>query len=113
MTIEALRLSLQKPCPLDNGQFQPRTDLSTKFTAPLSNLGALEALPPEVIHLVFNTIDLQSLTAFRAISWGARALVDSFSPYNAIFQYFPDALRALLSTQMAVHFTAQDILEAL
>jgi hypothetical protein len=105
--------SLQRHCPLDNGRLWPRTVLDAKYTASLSNIGDLEALPLEIIHSTFIMLDLQSLTDFRAISWRARALVDSFAPYSAIVQHAPDALRALLSTHMAVHFTAQDIFEAL
>jgi hypothetical protein len=56
---------------------------------------------------------LQSLTDFRVISWRARALVNSFQPYSKIAHYSPDALRALLSTRMAIYFTAQDIFDAL
>lgn len=105
--------SLQRHCPLDNGRLQQRTFLEAKSTASLSNIGDLEALPSEIIHSIFNVLDLQSLTDFRAISWRARALLDGFPPYNAIVQHSPDALRALLSTHMAVHFTAQDIFAAL
>ena len=105
--------SLQKHCPLDNGRLQRNAIEGANGPASLSNIGNLEFLPLEVIHSIFNMIDLQSLTDFRAISWRARALVDSLSPYKAIIQHCPDALRALLSTQMAIHFTAQDIFHAL
>ncbi|APA07107.1 hypothetical protein sscle_02g018770 [Sclerotinia sclerotiorum 1980 UF-70] len=40
-------------------------------------------------------------------------LVDSVPEYNSIVKHCPDALRALLSTRMAVHFTASHIFEAL
>ena len=105
--------SLQRHCPLDNGRLQQSTVFEAKCTASTSNIGDLEALPIEIIHSVFNILDLQSLTNSRAISWRARALVDSFPPYNAIVKHSPDALRALLSTHMAIHFTAQDIFDAL
>ncbi len=102
--------SLQRHCPLDNDRLLPH---DAKTPASLSNIGVLETLPPEIIHSIFKILDLQCLTDFRAVSWCARALVDSIPPYNAIVQHSPDALRALLSTHMAVHFTAQDIFEAL
>lgn len=105
--------SLQKHCPLDNGRLRLRTVFDAKCTASLSTIGYLEALPPEIIYSTLIILDLQSLTDFRAISWHARALVDSFAPYSAIVQHAPDALRALLSTHTAVHFTAQDIFKAL
>jgi hypothetical protein len=105
--------SLQRHCPLDNGRLWPRTVSEAKYAVSLSNIGDLEALPLEIIHSTFNILDLQSLTDFRTISQRARSLVDSFAPYSAIVQHAPDALRALLSTHMAVHFIAQDIFEAL
>ncbi|KAL3423934.1 F-box domain-containing protein [Phlyctema vagabunda] len=106
--------SLRRLCPLDNGRLQPCTVFEAKETpASPSTIGDLDSLPLEIIHSTFNILDLQTLTDFRAISWRARALVDSFPPYSAIVRHSPDALRALLSTHMAVYFTAQDIFEAL
>jgi len=105
--------SLQRNCPLDQSRLQRDPVFGAKCTAPPSDMGDLEILPLEIIHLTFNMLDLQTLIDFRTISWRARALVDSFSPYNEIIQYCPDALRALLSTHMSVYFTAQDILQAL
>ncbi|KFY79908.1 hypothetical protein V499_01166 [Pseudogymnoascus sp. VKM F-103] len=105
--------SLQRLCPLDNGLFQPRADYKANNATSFSNIGDLDALPLEIIHSIFSILDLRSLTDFRALSWRARALVDSFPPYNEIVHHSPDALRALLSTHMAVHFTAQDIFDAL
>jgi hypothetical protein len=102
--------SLQRQCPLDNDRLQP---LAATNPASHSKIGALEALPPEILCSIFMLLDLQCLTDFRAVSWGARALVDSIPTYNAIVQHSPDALRALLSTRMAGHFTAQDIFETL
>lgn len=110
MTIELQ--TLQRHCPLDNDRLHPRTPLEPK-NASLSNVGQLETLPLEIIYLILSKLDLQSLTDLRAISWRARALVDGFPPYSAIVQHSSDALRALLSTHMAVHFTAGNIFEAL
>ncbi|KAE9369356.1 hypothetical protein N431DRAFT_485268 [Stipitochalara longipes BDJ] len=107
--------SLEKYCPLDNDQLRHHTmfNASIASSTSLPSIGSLKILPPEILHSIFNMLDLKSLTDFRAISWQARALVDSLQPYNAIIQHCPDALRALLSTHMAVHFTAQDIFKAL
>ncbi|KAF4628658.1 hypothetical protein G7Y89_g9489 [Cudoniella acicularis] len=99
--------SLRRHCPLDNGRLLPRP-------VSLSNLGNFDILPLEIIHSIFiNFLDLQRLTDFRAVSWRARTLVDDLPPYHAIVRHSPDSLRALLSTQMAVHFTTQDIFQAL
>lgn len=103
--------SLRQHCPLDNGLFNlhANDDNSIAF----SNIGDLNALPLEIVHLILSTLDLRSLTDFRALSWRARALVDNFPPYNNIVRHSPDVLRALLSTHMAIYFTAQDIFNAL
>jgi F-box domain len=98
--------SLRQHCPLDNGRLQQRA------ISP-SNIGNLEVLPLEIIHAILQTLDLQSLTNLRAVSWRVRALVDSFPPYVVVVKHTSDTLRALLSTCMSVHFTAQDIFKAL
>ncbi|PQE17070.1 F-box domain-containing protein [Rutstroemia sp. NJR-2017a BBW] len=84
-----------------------------KVPASCSNVGTLEVLPLELIQAILNLLDLQCLTDLRAVNWRARVLVDSVPEYNALIQHFPDALRALLSTRMAGHFSAPQIFEAL
>ncbi|ESZ89742.1 hypothetical protein SBOR_9869 [Sclerotinia borealis F-4128] len=101
---------LQRYCPLDNGLLRPH---AAKIPASISDIGSFKALPLEIIHLIFNLLDLRCLTDFRAVSWRARTLVDSVPEYNALVKHSPDALRALISTRIAVYFTAQDIFEAL
>ncbi|KAF8861989.1 hypothetical protein BDZ45DRAFT_671533 [Acephala macrosclerotiorum] len=102
--------SIQRCCPLDNGRLEPR---DAKSSAPISDFGNLECFPLEIIDSILRMFDLQSLTNFRAVNWHARTLVDNITPYKAIIQHAPDVLRGLLSTQMAVHFTTEDIFEAL
>ncbi|PQE28184.1 Cyclin-like F-box protein [Rutstroemia sp. NJR-2017a WRK4] len=100
----------RKYCPLDNDQGRPE---GMKVPASCSKVGTLEVLPLELIQPILNLLDLQCLTDLRAVNWRARALVDSVPEYNALIQHFPDALRALLSTGMAVYFSASQILETL
>ena len=76
-------------------------------------MGTLPALPLEITYLILSLLDLRSLTDLRAISWGSRALVDSLPQYKAIIQHVPQALRAFLSTNMAIHYTVLDLFEAL
>ena len=103
--------NLRKHCPLDN--FQLRFVRKAKKISSTSNAGLLETLPLEIIQIIFSLLDLQSLTDLRSISWLARTLVDSVPSYKAIIQHCPDVIRALLSTHMAVYFTAGDSLRAL
>lgn len=104
--------SLEKQCPLDNGRHQPIV-LHDNTTAHISMVGDLECLPLEIIHMVLGILDLQTLTNFRAVSWHARNLVDSLPAYRAIVKHSPNALRALISTQTAIQFTARDIFRTL
>lgn len=104
MTIQPERL--RRNCPLDNGRLhQPSSHHS--------NIGTLEIFPLEIVHSVLRLLDLKSLTNLRAVSWHARATVDSLPPYMAVVSHCPDALRALLSTCMADHFTAENVFDAL
>jgi hypothetical protein len=104
--------SLRAKCPLDNDLFHP---LRAKTNTPVSfsSIGTLDSFAPEIMHMIFDSIDLQTLTNFRRVSKRARPVLDSHPPYKAVIQHCPDALRALLSTQRAASFEARDIYEAL
>jgi hypothetical protein len=105
--------TLERYCPLDNGRLEQRTISQSHTQVKLHDTGKLRALPLEITHLVISLLDLKSLTDFRAVSWGSRALVDSLPQYNAIIQHAPNTLRALLSTNMAMHFTTPHLFEVL
>lgn len=102
---------IRHDCPLDNGRHHQRVLNSAHNTS--FNLGDLRKLPLEIIQMIFLLLDLQSLTNLRSISWYTRTLVDELPPYIKLLEYVPDALRALLSTGMAIHFNTQDIINAL
>lgn len=57
---------LQRNCPLDNGRLQPST---ARVSASPSTVGSLECIPLEIMHMILNLLDLQSLTDIRAVSW--------------------------------------------
>jgi len=105
--------SLERHCPLDNGRLEEHTISPSNTQLRVFDTGDLRALPLEIAYLILSLLDLRSLTDFRAVSWGSRALVDSLPQYKAIIQHAPNALRALLSTNMAVHFTTSNLFEAL
>lgn len=100
-------------CPLDNDHLRSPPIFDAKVPAPLSSLGALAILPTEIAFTILEDVNLQSLTLFRAVSQGSRALVDKLPAYDIIVKHCPDALRALLATETAVHFSCQDLLGAL
>jgi hypothetical protein len=76
-------------------------------------LGALEAYPIEIMHIILGNLDLKTLTNFRSVSYSARLLVDTMKPYTDSIQLAPNSIRALLSTDMAIHFNSHDIFNAL
>jgi hypothetical protein len=76
-------------------------------------LGALEAYPIEIMHIILGNLDLKTLTNFRSVSYSARLLVDTMKPYTNIMRLAPNSIRALLSTDMAIHFNSHDIFNAL
>jgi hypothetical protein len=66
----------RRGCPLDNN-LRSGPIFEGKDSASLSSIGLLSTSPIEIKLSILDAFDLQSLTNFRAVSWGARALVDS------------------------------------
>lgn len=104
---------LEERCPLDNGRHENQNGSAETGSSSNLNIGSLQCLPPEIIDLIFDHLDLQSLTDIRRVSWHARALIDRLPSYSFIARHAPEAIRAMLATQMAAHFTAPDILDAI
>jgi hypothetical protein len=65
------------------------------------------------MHMILGKLDLKTLTNFRSVSYSARLLVDTMKPYTDIIRLAPNFIRALLSTDMAIHFNSHDIFNAL
>ena len=65
------------------------------------------------MHMILGNLDLKTLTNFRSVSYSARMLVDTMKPYADIIRLAPNSIRALLSTDMAIHFNSHDIFNAL
>ncbi|KAL8762832.1 MAG: hypothetical protein Q9184_001218 [Pyrenodesmia sp. 2 TL-2023] len=106
---------LERHCPLDDS----RHEISLEASAGLNKLhqqtalGALEVLPLEVLQEVLDNLDLQSLTDFRSVSKRARYLVSCIPRYHTIIRHVPYALRFMLSTKTAFHWTLSQLYEAL
>jgi hypothetical protein len=66
---------LLKLCLLDNGRHSPQPKVS---------LGALEALPVELLDEVLGHIDIASLLAFRRVNQKAMASVDEMVEYKKV-----------------------------
>ncbi|KAF7558417.1 hypothetical protein G7046_g5739 [Stylonectria norvegica] len=66
-----------------------------------SSVGTLERLPLELLHAVVNMLDLQSVSHFALVCLQAKAIVDSVQSYSELVINAPQALAALLQTNLA------------
>jgi hypothetical protein len=64
-------------------------------------LGRFHRLPDEINAMIFGQMDLETLTKFRSVSKGARAIIDGLASYKGIITHAPQILRAALSLQTA------------
>jgi hypothetical protein len=55
----------------------------------------------ELVSMIFLEIDLETLTLFRSICRGARAVISNLVEYKTIITHAPGALRAALSIYTA------------
>ncbi|KAI4173798.1 MAG: hypothetical protein LQ343_002733 [Gyalolechia ehrenbergii] len=100
---------LEKNCPLDYFSDRIEPVHPKLHTA----LGALQVLPPELLHLILHDLDLHTLTTFRSVNKQGRHLVSSLRRYNAIVQHVPNTLRFILSTHAAATCTLSQLYHAL
>ncbi|EGD89401.2 uncharacterized protein TERG_05643 [Trichophyton rubrum CBS 118892] len=85
----------------------PSTRLAREATAvSSSSIGALDALPLELLHLILEQTDILSLLRFARTSLRARSVLSSLHAYNFLLAHAPDALRQLaLANLLAAHET--------
>lgn len=76
-------------------------------------LSLLESLPFEIIYMVFNNLDFQSLEVLRRLSFRTREVVHSFPAHQDMTARAPDVLRALSHIGIISHFTAARLSGAL
>lgn len=91
-------------CPLDN-----RHD----FGKPNCTLGVFEQFPRELFCMIFNLLDLQSVTNLRRVNKQARLLVDSIPEYKTTIECSPTSIQASLSIGSARWFSCRDLYEKL
>ena len=82
--------------------------LATKDVA-LEDIIATYGYPPmwtrknefeTIVHIILDMIDLKTMTDLRCVNTAMRTHVDYFPLYTKIINHCPDALRALIPTQM-------------
>ena len=102
---------LQHDCPLD--QTSSKSPSASHMQDATASLGLFNKLPLEVTQNILSNLDLSTLTLLRSISRRTNLLIDSLPAYQKVVTHCPNALRALLSTYAAEHFTATDFDNAL
>lgn len=103
----------QKNNTLDDIDSSCRLDKYFGFHDPRYDLGALDRLPLEVVHLALIRLDLRSLTDFRRVNKRARLVTDSIPQYKHILAHTPGSIRASLNIGTARFFSCQDLYEKL
>jgi drug/metabolite transporter superfamily protein YnfA len=65
-----------------------------------SSIGLLGTLPLEILHLIFNMLDFQSLSHVSRVSLHGRAVVSSLPAYQSLREHVPATLAALDRTKI-------------
>ena len=81
--------------------------------ADLQPLGQLDSLPLEIFQNILEQLDLHTLILVQCLSHRSKLLVSSIPQYRDILAYAPNALRAILSTGLASHFSIETLYSAL
>lgn len=100
--------TLEQNCPLA----QP-SSIGGSNIARLQPLGQLDTLPLEIIQNVLQLLDLHTLTLIQSLNHRSKLLVSSLPQHREIVTHAPNALRAMLSTGLAPHFTIHHLSRAL
>lgn len=75
----------------------------------ISSAGALDAFPLEIIHLIFASLDFQSLFYFLCASLRCRALVETFPAYKETTTHAAGVLMVINRMKLLEMHTAASI----
>lgn len=78
-------------------------------SAAVSDLGALDRLPLELISSICLCLDVRSCFKFRQINRRARQIVSGLYKYRAVAEHGLESLRAVLRTDISRYFTVPDL----
>ena len=81
--------------------------------SPKADLGALDLLPLELLHLLLLQLDLRSLTDFRRVNQRAMQVVESITQYRAVITNAPGVLRCIISINAGQWVTCQNLYDKL
>ncbi|KAI1141793.1 hypothetical protein F5Y05DRAFT_273872 [Hypoxylon sp. FL0543] len=84
--------------------------LQTDFkTPPISGLGVLDRLPPELTSIVLHNLDILSYFRFRQVNRRARVVSTALWEYSLVSKHGLEGLRGLLRADLAQNFTLMDL----
>jgi len=88
---------------LDDAQLDARSPLDKGSHVILAKrpVGQLDLLPAELVDQTLGLLDIPTLTTFRRANQRAMHLVDSLQPYQRLWTYCPNILRAVVSINAA------------
>lgn len=78
-----------------------------------SHLGILNTLPPELLHIIFNSLDFRSLSRFTRVCRQGKATIESLPAYRDLIKHAFPALAALNRTELITFHTATSLHAAL
>lgn len=87
-------------------------NLSLPETSPIcqkpasSSMGRIEILPPEILLLILNLVDFQTLSRLSRVCRRAKAIVEALAAYKELRQHAPDVLAALGKTRLLKYHSA-------
>ncbi|KAK6951838.1 hypothetical protein Daesc_006363 [Daldinia eschscholtzii] len=97
-----------QPCPEKTRVVQETLQAPFK-NPPVSGLGNLDRLPPELMLMVLYCLDLHSYFKFRQVNRSARVLSTSLREYKLVSKYALESLRNLFRTRLGHAFTIVDL----
>jgi hypothetical protein len=91
----------------------PGGTIATLRSPPASNLGALAALPVELLQQGLLDLDLRTLSAFRSLNRLAADIVDALPEYSSIRRHAPATLLGAQAIGVDAHITLRALLATL
>ena len=91
---------LERSCPLAKP-----SDIECSNLQCVHSLGQLDSLPLEIIQKILRLLDIHTLTLMQSLNHRSKLLVESLPEHREIVTHVPNALRALLSIELAPRFT--------
>lgn len=82
-------------------------------TTESSSIGPLDTFPLEILHLILNSLDFQSLSRFSRTCHQGKTVVESLPTYRVVIQHASKALIALSRTNLITFHSAASIHTAL